>query len=123
MSGQAARILVVDDQPEVLQSMLMALEGFGYEVHTASNALEALQEFQNRFFHLAIIDQMMPGPKGNELAACLKGYEPDVPVVMISAFDLKKFPGVDYFCQKPVAPSELHRLIEEIFHAVPVPVA
>lgn len=92
----------------------MSLEEAGFDVFLATSAAEAFGAFRSRVFDLAILDEMMPGHKGHELAACLKGYEPDLPIILASAFPQKSFPGVDYTLLKPVAPEELRRLIRSI---------
>ncbi|MDB6031342.1 MAG: response regulator receiver [Verrucomicrobiales bacterium] len=114
VSDLLTRILLVDDEPELGEMMRITLERAGYEVYLATNAAEAFGAFRSRVFDLAILDEMMPGSKGHELAACLKGYEPSFPIILASAFPQKAFPGVDHILLKPVAPEILRNLIVRI---------
>jgi two-component system response regulator VicR len=114
VSDVRTRILLVDDEPELGEMMRLTLERAGYEVCLATSAAEAFTVFRSKVFDLAILDEMMPGSKGHELAACLKGYEPELPVILSSAFPLKSFPGVDHIMLKPVAPEALRALMISI---------
>ena len=67
-------------------------------------------------FNMAIVDEMMPGSKGHELASCLKGYEPSFPILMISAFPMGKFSGIDDFLLKPVVPESLYQFVARLLN-------
>jgi DNA-binding response OmpR family regulator len=94
--------------------MGLSLQQAGFDVFLATTAAEALSAFRSQMFDLAILDEMMPGCKGHELALYLKGYEPSLPIILASAFPAKPFPGVDYTLMKPVAGETLRRLIGSI---------
>ena len=114
MSGPLARILVVDDEPLVGDTMRLLLAPYGIEVSAVESAFEALQAFKTKMFNMAIVDEMMPGSKGHELASCLKGYEPSFPILMISAFPMGKFKGIDDFLLKPVVPEALYQFVARL---------
>jgi two-component system response regulator VicR len=114
VSELRTRILLVDDEPELGEMMRITLERAGYDVVLATSAAEAFGAFRSKVFDLAILDEMMPGSKGHELAACLKGYEPELPIILASAFPQKSFPGVDHILLKPVASEVLRNLITSI---------
>jgi CheY-like chemotaxis protein len=116
MSGPLARILVVDDEPIVGDTMRLLLAPYGIEVSSVESAFAGLQAFKSKMFNMAIVDEMMPGSKGHELATCLKGYEPSFPILMISAFPMGKFNGIDDFLLKPVVPEALYQFVARLLN-------
>src|SRR5260370_7341737 len=81
-------IVVVDDQPVVLEFCRTALERAGYTVFTASNGTQALSFFEpNRSpVDLALIDLVMPGMSGIELAGHLAKLNPRTRLAFMSAY-------------------------------------
>ena len=65
--SQGARILVVDDEPQIRRSLQVNLEGKGYAVVTAESAEQALQATANRVPDVIVLDLLMPGMDGMEL--------------------------------------------------------
>ncbi|MFS0656455.1 response regulator transcription factor [Bacillus sp. 179-C3.3 HS] len=105
-------LLVVDDDEAILQLVSIHLEQAGYDVKKASNAEAALAFLQQQHFDLIIIDVMMPGMDGFQLASIVtKQYE--VPVIMLTAKgqieDKQKGfeQGIDDYIVKPFETSEL----------------
>lgn len=83
----AKRILVVDDDPDILQIVRFTLEPDGFEVVTAASAREAQRWIDKEGLpHLAIVDIMMPGIDGIRFCREVQKYA-DVPVIMLSAVD------------------------------------
>jgi DNA-binding NtrC family response regulator len=81
-------IVVVDDQPVVLEFCRVTLERAGYKVFTASNGEQALSFFEpNRSpVDLALIDIVMPGMSGIELAKRLEALNLSVRIVLMSGY-------------------------------------
>ncbi len=63
----AKKVLVVDDEPSILNAVGIALAGEGLEVECASNAVEALEKMEQTFYDLVIIDVFMPEMSGVQL--------------------------------------------------------
>lgn len=85
--GVAQRILAVDDDPDILRVVSYTLELEGFQVGTAAAAPEALDWIRkNGLPHLAIVDIMMPGINGIELAREVQKFA-DLPVIMLTAVD------------------------------------
>src|SRR5688500_10039159 len=80
------RILVVDDEPLVCESVAMLLSYEGHDVQTAGSAEEALVKHKETEFDVVITDFSMPGMKGDELSRELKDRAPSKPVIMLTAF-------------------------------------
>ena len=117
-----ARVLVVEDQPEVRQLAVTALRRAGYDVAEATDGDEALARFapRAREFALLLTDVVMPGLNGQELATQLRGANPALLVVFMSGYEHQILeheklagPGAA-FLAKPFTPAALVRQIDEL---------
>jgi two-component system, NtrC family, response regulator PilR len=79
-------ILVVDDEQGMRDFLKIMLKKQGYQVQTASNGETALSALKEGQFDLVISDIRMPGTSGLDLLASIKELNPDLPVIMITAF-------------------------------------
>jgi CheY-like chemotaxis protein len=116
-ASSSGRILVVDDEPLVRDSVCRMLTFYGYEVAMAEGGKEALAILEKEKFDLIIIDYAMPGMKGDQLAESIKARIADQPVLMItaSAEMLKAsgvpLPGVRFIIGKPFQLEELSQAV------------
>jgi DNA-binding NtrC family response regulator len=103
-----ARILVVDDEVDMLMLLRMIIEdNTGFKVETTNNPSEALKLFSKQEFDLVITDLKMPGMDGLELFDEISAIKENVPVILVTAYGsleaselaLKK--GVSDFITKP----------------------
>ena len=83
---QAPRILIVDDDPNLLVLLADQLRADGYETATARDGVEALRRLQTSWPDLLIIDMMMPRMDGLSLAREIKARA-DLPIIVLSAID------------------------------------
>ena len=86
---QGAKVLVVDDEPNVLRSLVQYLTIEDFEVETASNGVEALEKVDSFSPELILLDVMMPGMDGFEVLDKVKekpGHK-DTPIIMLTAKD------------------------------------
>ena len=113
------RILVVDDEPAVGDTVKMLLRIDGHEVETTNSSTEALGLFESGRFDLVITDFAMPGMNGHQLAAAIKAGAPDQPVVMITAYagTLLPSPDVDFVVGKPFQLEDLREAIAKVMPA------
>ena len=111
----AHKILIVEDEPEIRELLAFTLSRDGYDVIEADTAEAALLRMESKLPDLAVIDWMLPGMDGVELAKRIRRDEvtEDLPVVMLTARGdesdkLKSFAnGVDDYITKPFSPREL----------------
>lgn len=114
-----ARILVVDDEELVCDSMKRMLEACGYQVDTSPGSQEALARLEKDEFDLVIVDYFMPVMRGNELAARIRARQPGQRIMMISAsaelLHTAGTPGVgtDLLIGKPILFEELGRRVAQ----------
>ncbi len=111
------RILLVDDEFSVRDSLSVWFQKDGYEVEAAGGGKEALEAFESGRFDVAVVDIKMPGMDGIELQEHLVRLDPELPVIMITAFAsvdtavrTLKLGAFDYVT-KPVDPDELSHLV------------
>jgi CheY-like chemotaxis protein len=87
MTSRATTILCIDDDPEVLRAREQLLEMNGFLVFTASSGAEGLQLLSDgQTVDLVLLDYVMPGMSGKQLAEELKRLYPQVPIVLVSGF-------------------------------------
>ena len=84
--NRPARILVVDDEQVVLDSVRKNLKKEGYEMHTVLSAADALEHLGSEGVDVVITDLMMPGMDGLEMMVEMKERGHDQPVVMITGY-------------------------------------
>lgn len=116
----ARRILVVDDEALVCDSIKRILEHDQHKVETATSGKEALVAFQRGRFDLIITDYEMPVMKGDKLAAAIKAQAPKQPIIMITAYaeSLRlagEFPlAVDLVISKPFDIEEFRKAVRQL---------
>jgi two-component system KDP operon response regulator KdpE len=110
---------VVDDEVRILNFLKSKLKAAGYEVLTASNGREALEQFQVREPDLIVLDVLMPAMGGFEMLKELRTFS-RVPVIILSAkgADTDKIKGLslgaDDYLPKPFNPDELVARIKAV---------
>jgi DNA-binding response OmpR family regulator len=119
MPDPKAKILVIDDDPDVLFSLNVVLESGGYTVVTASDAREGLQAFKESKPDVVIVDLMMEEvDSGTRLIREIQDLDRKVPIYMLSStgdylysnLDVNEM-GVAGVFQKPLNPTTLLNLL------------
>lgn len=87
---QSARILVIDDQPRVLEFMVRALEMEGYQPESVSDSREAVKVLQDTTFDLVISDIVMPHLHGLELLDAVKRRNQNSQVLFVTGYPNKE---------------------------------
>ncbi|MDF1613385.1 GGDEF domain-containing response regulator [Desulfurivibrio dismutans] len=117
------KILVVDDDPQVLNLLLTAIESFGFQCRTASDGVEAMEKLQEDEFSLVITDLTMPRMDGMTLLKQVKNLYPRLDIIVVTGY-AEKFSYTDVikkgacdFIAKPFNIDELeaklHRVLRE----------
>jgi len=108
------RILVVDDDAHMRNVVTRLLSREGHEVAQAGNGIEALEQAEQARFDLLLTDHAMPGMNGVELAALMRGVDPEQRVILFTGYPIKNDTmPTDIACvlKKPAQPQDLHAAI------------
>jgi DNA-binding response OmpR family regulator len=123
------RILIADDEPNILISLEYLMKREGYEVHVARDGQEALDAMQRVHPRLVLLDVMMPRKTGFEVCQALRADEAlkDTLVLMLTAkgrdTDVARGLGVgaDAYMTKPFSTQELTQKVRELLATAPRP--
>lgn len=111
-------ILCVDDSEDILLICRTVLESGGYQVFTAANGAEALRLLKKHPVDAAIVDSVMPGMCGTDLAREIKRVDANIPVIMFSSSErpaeVAEF--VDSYLSKGQGPIALRKLVGVLLH-------
>jgi len=116
-------VLIVDDEPSVLEVVSAYLRCDGHVVATAASGREALEKFSRNQFDLVVLDRVMPEMSGDQTATFIKKVNQDIPVIMLTGFGaLIEVTGsqpaaVDVVLSKPVTLAALRQTIGKLLHA------
>jgi CheY-like chemotaxis protein len=127
ITGGSERILVVDDEPDILEIEKEMLHNLGYTVTARERAPDALALFAEHpgHFDLVITDMTMPGLTGDKLAGDLRRIRPDIPIILCTGFNalISKERaaelGITGFLMKPFTIKELSRCVRDLLTGDP----
>jgi|SRR5262245_44340755 len=114
------RVLLVDDNVDLLSSLALVLESAGYEVEPASSVAQALDAHQKRAADLLITDIFMPDTDGLEAIAAFRAVSPGLRIIAMSGggqvakgnyLDTAEVVGADAVLRKPFDPARLLGLV------------
>jgi DNA-binding response OmpR family regulator len=114
-----ARILLLEDDARIRAAMRMALEYEGHRVHEVASGEEALRDFADEPFDIALVDLMLPGMDGFEVCRTLRQTS-DIPIIMVTArtdsHDVVAGleAGADDYISKPFVAKELSARIRAL---------
>lgn len=118
------KILIVDDNDDIITTYRVVLDRMGYQVAVARNGNEVLDMIENEKPDLVLLDVLLPGLSGSEVCRKIKETsEIDIPVVAItasvSAATREKMAevGADDFLLKPIDVSVLNRVVKKFLEA------
>ncbi len=114
------KLLVVDDEPDVVSSFKMGLEIYGYTVDAYTDPEEALANFRTNTYHLLLLDINMPKMDGFKLFQQIEKKDPKARVCFVTAYETyfeafkEIFPDLDIgsFIRKPISIENLAKQIE-----------
>jgi len=112
------RILVVDDDRTILESLKSILQLEGYTVDTVETSREAIQKAQDQLYHLALLNIKLPDMKDTTLLVKLQRDFPDMVKIMLTGLSsdrTREFMslGADAYITKPIHPKKLLKVVKE----------
>jgi two-component system alkaline phosphatase synthesis response regulator PhoP len=123
MESKGKRVLIVDDEPDILEIINYNLVKEGYETYTAKNGDEALEKARTTNPNLVILDIMMPGKTGMQVCEVLRANPAfnDTLIIFLTALNdesshIKGLEcGADDYISKPISPRVLVSRVNAIF--------
>ena len=126
MESKPRKILIADDEPDILEILSFNLQAEGYEVILANNGDQALEEAKKHFPDLIILDVMMPRKNGFEVCNILR-IQPafkDTIIIFLTALndeptEIKGLEtGADDYITKPISPKVLISRVNALFRRI-----
>jgi DNA-binding response OmpR family regulator len=113
------RILIVEDDENIRETIKNILEQSGYDTDVAKTGQEAERKTQTKFYNLALLDIKLPDMEGTKLLAKVHDTTPKMVKIMLTGYPSLENAmealnqGADAYVTKPVKPAKLLALIEE----------
>jgi DNA-binding response OmpR family regulator len=118
----AKKVLIADDEPNIVTALEFMLQKSGYEVHTVNNGTEALNQIERFGPHLVLLDVMMPAINGYEVCQRIRQNPAlaGLKIIMLTAkgreLDRAKglALGADFYVTKPFATKQLLEQVQKL---------
>ena len=116
---EQSRILIIEDQESIRESLKLALEREGYLVETAENGQEAIRKSKEEFYNMALVDLRLPDMDGIELLTKMRKTVPEMVKIIITGYPMLENAieavnrGADGYVVKPVNMNKLLETVEE----------
>jgi CheY-like chemotaxis protein len=118
--GQAARVLLVDDDSTLVQVFARFLSRHGFSVRTCGGGAEAVEALYGGTFDVVVTDLEMPGMDGFALLAWIRQHQPGVSVVVMSGCNAPgvgrrtRAMGAVAFLEKPSTPGDVLEVLQHL---------
>jgi len=115
--SRTPRILIVDDDQNILEVISTGLEDAGYRVDTARNASEAVVKSESNIFNLALVDIRLPDMEGTKLLTKMKEARPEMVTIILTGYPSLQNAieavnnGADAYLLKPVRMKDLLNVV------------
>jgi DNA-binding response OmpR family regulator len=112
------RILILDDDENILESVSTALQDAGYSVDAVRNAREAVEKFAANFYNLVLLDIRLPDMEGTKLLTGMKETRPETVLIILTGYPSLQNAvealnnGADGYLMKPIEMEELLRVVQ-----------
>ena len=119
MTKNKVRILIVEDDANIRETLSTILQQNGYNTDTAENGREAVQKAKTKFFNLVLLDIKLPDMEGTKLLTTMHENLPKMMKIMVTGYPSLENAiealnlGADAYLIKPVKPEKLLALVEE----------
>jgi len=120
------KILVVDDNQDLLETFAMILKRRGYSVQTAGNGVSAVNKFKDQRFDVTLMDIVMPEMNGVDAFKKIKEMQPGAPIILMTAYSdeellrTARYEGARQIIHKPIRIDKLLELINETAEGQPI---
>ena len=113
-------VLVIDDDPDILEYLTDFLGAEGFEVTTLADPRAAVERIRDEVFHLVVLDLMMPKVSGLDLLAQIRAVDDDIAVIILTGYPSLESASasiqheVSAYIHKPFTPAEFRDVIARI---------
>jgi DNA-binding response OmpR family regulator len=118
-SARKRKVLLVDDNPQIRQSLRKVLREEGYEVELAADGREGLEKFHAGRFDMMLLDISLPDMSGWDVFGTATAVNPFVPVIIITGrneqYDLVLLSGAGALIEKPLDVPKLLQIMADVF--------
>lgn len=122
MSLDKTTILIVEDEPAIIELVCFTLQAAGWETHSVNNTADAWKFISQRMPHLILLDWMLPDQSGLKLLARIRADRQfnSLPIIMLTAKSMEEDKiaglehGADDYVTKPFSPRELTARIKTV---------
>ena len=117
--GEAARILIIDDDENIRKVLQAILEDEGYIVETVDTAKKGIKKSEKAFYNLALIDVRLPDTEGIELLSKLRNTKPKMRKIIVTGYPTLQNAisavnkGADAYVMKPFEVEKILQTIQE----------
>jgi len=124
--NEGLKILIADDNEDLLETFAMIFTRRGFFVETARNGLSAVDKYRKHHYDVALMDIVMPGMNGVEASRSIKAIDPEATVILMTGYSdaallrLARDEGTHHIVNKPVKIEQLIELITEAAGDQPV---
>jgi DNA-binding NtrC family response regulator len=114
------RVLLVDDEENILTVFQLALESRGYKVDTAATAAQALEKARSATYQVCLLDINLPDMHGTELLKLMHQIDPSMKKLMVTGdwsprdVEIARKNGADEFVAKPLSKANLIAAVESV---------
>ncbi|MCP4687341.1 MAG: PAS domain S-box protein [Desulfobacterales bacterium] len=123
IKGRGEKILVIDDEMEMLNSIILLLEKSNYSVFTAHDGRQGFEEYKTLWPDAVLLDRNMPKMDGAACAEHIMAFDPDARILMISGYEETGLEAIDEetrsmikgYISKPLNIGELSQMLDGIF--------
>ena len=122
VQGNGEKVLIVDDEAEILDAMVMLTERLGYRAAFTVSGKAGIEKYKSWRPEVVLMDRNMPEMDGLRCAQSILEYDPEARIVLISGYDVGGTSGIDdktkalikWYLTKPVSMEELSQTIRKV---------
>ena len=122
VQGSGEKVLIVDDETEILETLVLLAERLGYRASSAESGKAGIDKYKSWQPDVVLLDRNMPGMDGLKCAQSILEHDPEARIVLISGYDERGPSGIDdktkalikCYLTKPINMEEVSQAIRKV---------